>query len=364
MIPLAAPTRLRADEAAAVAEAVSRVLTGPQWVLGPVVAAFEEAYGDYLGTAGAQVVGVGNGSDALGIAFAAIGLVPGDGVLVPPNDAGFAAGAALSVGLRPVVMDVDPLTGGPCVESASAAAHDGVRAVVATHLHGDPLDLTPLDAWRRERGLLLVEDCAQAHGARVGARHVGLVGDAATFSFYPTKNLGAPGDAGAVVLADPGAAERARSLREYGWGERYRVDHPRGRNSRLDAVHAAALTARLPFLDDRNERRREIARRLRDAAGTSGLHWVNDLDHGVVHHAVLACERRDELAEHLARHGVPTAVHYPFLVGEMPGLGVEAATPVAARWRDRVLSVPCFPEMSGDEVAAVEHALTTWESAS
>jgi dTDP-3-amino-2,3,6-trideoxy-4-keto-D-glucose/dTDP-3-amino-3,4,6-trideoxy-alpha-D-glucose/dTDP-2,6-dideoxy-D-kanosamine transaminase len=361
VIPLAAPTRLGAAEAAAVLAAVDGVLAGPQWVLGPAVAAFEEAFGEYVGAA--HVVGVGNGSDALGIAFVALGLEPGDGVLVPPNDAGFAAGAARSVGLVPVVMDVDPRTAGPSVGTATAALRDGVRAVVATHLHGDPLDLSALDAWRRDAGLLLVEDCAQAHGARLAGRHVGSVGDAATYSFYPTKNLGAPGDAGAVVLAEPEHADRARSLREYGWGERYRVDHPRGRNSRLDAVHAATLTARLPFLDARNERRREIAAQLRDALRENDTRLQSDLVDGVVHHAVVVSDRRDDLVAHLAAHGVPTAVHYPWLVGEMPGLGLTAATPVAAGWRDRVLTVPCFPEMTFAEVRAVEQALAAWGAA-
>ena len=172
VIPLAAPTRLGAAEAAAVRAAVDGVLAGARWVLGPAVAAFEEAFGEYVGAA--HVVGVGNGSDALGIAFVALGLEPGDGVLVPPNlTPASPRGAARSVGLVPVVMDVDPNTAGPSVGTAAAALRDGVRAVVATHLHGDPLDLSALDAWRRDVGLLLVEDCAQAHGARLAGRHVG-----------------------------------------------------------------------------------------------------------------------------------------------------------------------------------------------
>jgi len=355
-VPVAAPSRLTAEEAEAVRAAVERVLAGDRWVGGPAVASFEAAFAAYLET-DREVVGVASGTDALVLALAVLGLGPGDAVLVAADEGGYAAGAAAQLGLAVRAMDVDPRLGVPTVETARAGYADDVRAVVVTHLHGDAVPLggaDGLDAWRRERGLLLVEDCAQAHGLRVGGAHVGLVGDAATFSFYPTKNLGAVGDGGAVLLSTDRAVE-ARSLREYGWGERYRVERAGGRNSRLDPLQAAVLEARLPWLDTRNARRREISRGYREVRELHG-----DPDTTVAHHAVVLAgdrEARDRLRDHLAEEGIDTTVHYPWLVTEMPGLRVTGAAPGAAARRDRKLSVPCFPELTDDEVARVRKAL-------
>ncbi len=357
-VPAAAPTRLTTDEAEAVREAAMRVIRDGPWILGPEVSGFEDAWGSYADLP--HAVGVGNGTDALAIAFTALRLAPGAGVLLAANEGGYAAAAARMVGLVPVVMDVDAATMAPTVATARAAHRAGVEAVVVTHLHGDAVHLEPLDIWRRGQGLALVEDCAQAHGLRVGGVHVGARADAATFSFYPTKNLGAVGDAGLVGFRDESVAARARSLRQYGWGERFRVDIPRGRNSRLDPVQAAVLSARLPFLEGRNDRRRAIATTYADALATAAR-LAGDRLATVAHHAVVVSERRDELAAHLAAAGVDTAVHYPHLVGEMPGVAAEeASTPVAARLRGEILSLPCFPELTDAEVAVVVDALTQW----
>ncbi|WP_392543806.1 DegT/DnrJ/EryC1/StrS family aminotransferase [Oryzobacter telluris] len=363
VIPVAAPTRLAPEERAAVREAVLAVVDAQQWVLGPSVARFERELAAYVG--GGEVVGTGNGSDALCLALASLGVPPGSRVLVPPNDSGFAGQAARAVGLEPVVHDVDPVTMGPTVELLSAALVPGTAAVVVTHLHGDPLDLVAIDAWRSAEGLLLVEDCAQAHGARPDGRHVGRTGDAATFSFYPTKNLAAVGDGGALLLHDPATAERARSLREYGWGERGSVDHPRGRNSRLDELQAAVLSARLPHLDRRNARRRALLDRYRKALHGSATRVHGDPVAGVAHHAVVLDARRDALREHLHRAGVGTAVHYPHLTGEMRGIAPRGGrTAVADRQRHEKLTLPCFPELTDDEVEAVVAALEAWRDAS
>lgn len=333
------------------------MLAGSVWVGGEPVAGFERAFGAYLGLdSGREVVGVGNGTDALALAFAALGLRPGSKILVSNDEGGYAATAAAQLGLGIRVMDLDPDLGVPTARTAAAADDPSLAAVVITHLHGDAVPLDDLDAWRRDRGLLLIEDCAQAHGLRSGGAHVGLVGEAATFSFYPTKNLGAAGDAGAVVV-DPETAERTRALREYGWGERYRVEVVGGRNSRLDSLQAAILTARLPFLDQRNSRRREIANRYR-----SLLRLHGDPATTVAHHAVATLpdhSARESLREVLGQRGIMSAIHYPFLVSEMPGLQVSGGpTPVAAIRRDRILSLPCFPEMSEVEIETVEAALS------
>ncbi|MCF6376061.1 DegT/DnrJ/EryC1/StrS family aminotransferase [Nocardioides KLBMP 9356] len=359
-VPAAAPARLGDAEARAVREAVERVLRDGPWILGPEVEGFEEAFARYTGLR--HAVGVGNGTDALVVAFTALGLSPGAGVLVAADEGGYAATAARIAGLVPVVMDLDPASLTVTASTAEHAHRPDVEAVVVTHLHGDAVPLDGIDAWRRRRGLALVEDCAQAHGLRVDGRHVGGTGDAATFSFYPTKNLGAIGDGGLVAFADEEVAERARALRQYGWAEeRFRVDLPHGRNTRLDPLQAAVLSARLPHLDERNARRRAIADRWRHALSGRAALWGDPLT-TVAHHAVVVTVDRDDLARHLAGHGVETAVHYPHLVGDMPGLRVEGrGTPVAADTSRRILSLPCFPELTDEEVHHVETALREWE---
>ena len=357
-VPSAAPTRLAPGEAEAVHEATSRVIRDGPWILGPEVAGFEEAWGRFAGLR--HAVGVGNGTDALAVAFSALGLSPGAGVLLAANEGGYAATAARMVGLVPVVMDVDFTSMSPTLETAQAAHRPGVEAIVVTHLHGDAVDLEALDTWRRAQGLALVEDCAQAHGLRERGEHVGARADAATYSFYPTKNLGAVGDAGLAGFTDEGVAARARSLRQYGWGQRFRADLPQGRNSRLDSLQAAVLTARLPFLDERNARRRAIAAAYADALGPAArLH--GDRASTVAHHAVVISERRDELAAHLAAACIDTVVHYPYLVHEMPGLAASGSTThVASRLREEILSLPCFPELTEEETALVCRSLSSW----
>ncbi|WP_309615533.1 DegT/DnrJ/EryC1/StrS family aminotransferase [Salinibacterium sp.] len=362
-VPVAAPTRLAEEERRAVSGAISRVVMDGPWILGPSVERFEDDFAAFLDIN--HVVGVGNGTDALAIALSALDLPPGAGVLVAANEGGYASTALRLCGLEPVVMDVDELTMAPTAATAAAAIRADVSAIVVTHLHGEAIDIRELDAWRSKQGLRLIEDCAQAHGARLSGSHVGRSGDAATFSFYPTKNLGAIGDAGAVAFHDVQLATRARAIREYGWGERFRVDFVSGRNSRLDPIHAAVLSARLPFLDDRNTRRRRIAARYEAvlAGGPTRLH--GDTMTTVSHHAVVVSSTRDALKAHLARCGISTAIHYPFLVSEMPGLRIPRGvrSPVAATLRDSILTVPSFPEMSEEEIERVTASLEEWAHA-
>lgn len=369
-VPLAAPGRLGASEREAIDTAIARVLENGPWILGAEVVRFEEEFAQYLGSTpdsatsvgpAGEVVGVGNGTDALVVAFTALGLPAGSGVLIAANEGGYAATAARLADLEPVVMDIAESTFAPAAATAQAAWREGVSALVVTHLHGEATDVAELDAWRQQRNLRLIEDCAQAHGARHDGRHVGLRGDAATFSFYPTKNLGTVGDAGAVLFADPLHAELARALRQYGWRERFSVDIPGGRNSRIDPLHAAILSARLAFLDGRNERRRAISAQYRAALAGSAARIHGDPETTVAHHAVVVTQHRDELAAHLASDGIDTDIHYPHLLQEMPGLGLTAvATPNASRARDQILTVPCFPEMTADEVDRVTDSLLRW----
>jgi dTDP-3-amino-2,3,6-trideoxy-4-keto-D-glucose/dTDP-3-amino-3,4,6-trideoxy-alpha-D-glucose/dTDP-2,6-dideoxy-D-kanosamine transaminase len=361
-VPAAAPARLGADERAAVTEAIARTLSDGPWIGGMPVERFEAEFASYLGAA--EVLGLGNGTDALAIAFLALDLAPGSGVLVAANEGGYAASAARQVGLVPIVMDVDPVSLTPSASSAEAALTAGVRAIVVTHLHGDAVDLTELDVWRRRSNLALVEDCAQATGLRAGGRHVGLTGDAAVFSFYPTKNLGALGDGGAAIFGDPAQAARARSLAQYGWGERFRIERVGGRNSRLDSLQAAILSARLPFLDERNSARRAISARYREALGDTARIFGDPLI-TVAHHSVAIVEELESFAKLLASRGIRTTRHYPYLLTEMPGLELGHSAPVtaAARLRDQSLSLPCFPELTRDEVDHVVAVLEEWTRA-
>jgi dTDP-4-amino-4,6-dideoxygalactose transaminase len=362
-VPLADPLRLEAAERTAIRAALDEVLAGGSLVLGPRVEGFEDAFAAYLARDGArpEVVGVGNGTDALAIALGALDLPAGSSVLVPVNDGGFAATAARATGLVPVATDVDEAGHLVDVAALEGAVTDDVRAVVVTHLHGQPVDVAPIARWCADRGLLLVEDAAQAHGATCDGRPVGALADAGAFSFYPTKNLGALGDGGAVVLRDADVAARARGLRQYGWGERFRIDVPGGRNSRLDALQAAVLTARLPYLDGNNARRRAIVGRYREALAGSGAVVLGDAPGAVAHHAVVIHRDRDRLVDVLERHDVRTSVHYPWLVTEMAGLGMAAAaTPRADRGRRHKVSLPCFPTMSAAEVDQVSSVLQAW----
>lgn len=361
-VPIAAPTRLAPDEHEAVRAAIDTVLSGGSLIGGRFVEQFEDTFATYVGRR--HCVGVDNGSDALVLALQALGRPAGSVALVPANDGGFAAAAAQAAGLVPVSLDVDPDTGLVTAADLERGWTPAATAAVVTHLHGWMADIAPIVAWCHDRGVALVEDCAQAAGARREGRHVGTFGDAATFSFYPTKNLGAFGDGGAVVTDRADIADRIRSLRQYGWGETFRIVDGRGRNARLDALQAGVLTARLPFLDRNNALRREIAARYR-AALPSTLFLGPDDQSFVAHHAVVVAPGRDRLREVLHAHGVATTVHYPYLIDEMPGvqLGAPAATPQAAARRDRILSLPCFPTLEDAEMALVLTALATWQAA-
>jgi aminotransferase EvaB len=358
-VPVAAPSRLSPDERIAVEDAAARVIGDGPWVGGPEVERFEIEFAAYLGAR--DVLGVASGTDALALAFTALELPPGSGILIAANEGGYAATAARQVGLVPLVMDIDELTLVPTVGTAEVADSPNASALVVTHLHGSPVDLTELDAWRTRRGLRLIEDCAQATGLRIRGRHVGLTGDAAAFSFYPTKNLGAMGDGGAVVLTDARDARRARSLAQYGWDERFRIGIPGGRNSRLDALQAAILRARLPFLDARNDVRRGISSRYREALVPRGSIF-GDAIATVAHHSVAVVEELASLATALTDSGVEFGTHYPFLLNEMPGLALgDAPVPVTARHlRDHSLSLPCFPELTTSEVDLVAQTLSEW----
>lgn len=343
-------------------EAVVAVVDGGQFVLGPGVEAFEAEFAAYCGTG--HCVGVASGSDALELALKACGTVPGDRVAMPANAAMYAATAALACGAEPLFVDVDEdatLDPAALEQACEASAADGggpLRAVVATHLYGRLARIGRIARVCAERGLALVEDCAQAHGARDReGRCAGAFGDAAAFSFYPTKNLGALGDAGAVTTRDPAIAARVRSLRQYGWERKYVNALPGGRNSRMDELQARMLSVQLPLLDGWNHRRRGIANRYSTAIRNPAIAVPAPAgDEYVAHLYVVHCERRDALRAHLAAAGIDSDVHYPRPDHHQPCLGdrhARVALPVTERHARTALTLPCFPELLDGEVERV-----------
>lgn len=340
---------------------MTRVLDSGWYVLGPEHDAFEAELAAYLGAPTA--VGVGNGTDALQLAMLALGVNPGDAVLTAANAGGYASTAARSIGARPVYADVDPST----LLLTAATLDDAVRGldgdpavIVVTHLYGMAAEMPSIVAWAEARGIPLIEDCAQSLGARVDGRRAGTFGDAATFSFYPTKNLGAIGDGGAVVARDALVADRVRSLRQYGWESKYRATTPGGRNSRLDELQAAILRVRLDGLDALNARRREIHARYAAALTLPGVRFVHSSsDAYVAHLAVLEADDRDLLRQRLDADGIRTDIHYPIPDHRQPIATQEPlpTLPVTERAAGRILSIPLFPELNETEISRVESAL-------
>jgi len=345
------------------ASAVAHVVASGHYLMGPHVGGLETALTEWVGGAGA--VAVASGTDALVLALESFGVPHGTRVLVPANAGGYASIAARLAGYIPVVADVHPDSLLVSVETLQQAASPDVRIVVATHLYGQVVpDIAKIRAWCDETGRFLVEDCAQAAGAQREGRSVGGFAHAAAFSFYPTKNLGAMGDAGAVTVADPESLTRVRQLAQYGWKGRYLATLPLGRNSRMDEIQAAVLQVRLRRLRGLNERRREVGRAYVDAVAGGPLRLIGaDDPENVWHLAVLECDDRSRVQAHLAARQVSTAVHYPVPDHRQPGLEAEVpamGVPVAEGACTRILTLPCFPTLTDGEVLQVIDALRSY----
>jgi dTDP-3-amino-3,4,6-trideoxy-alpha-D-glucose transaminase len=351
---------LREDEAA-VRAAIDRVVASGWYILGPEVEAFEAELAAACGTR--HAVGVGNGTDAIALVLRALGIGPGDEVVTTPLSAAFTALAIMMVGARPVFADIEAarLTIEPAAVEHAVTAR--TRAILPVHLYGQPADMDGLQAVAAAHGLALVEDCCQAHLALSRGRPVGTIGVAGALSFYPTKNLGALGDGGAVVTNDAGLADRVRRLRHGGQSVRYwHLDA--GVNSRLDEVQAAVLRARLPFLRQWTEKRRALASHYRAALADALVDVPPELEPGHVYHLFVVLsgieggrDRRAALQAHLAAEGIETLVHYPVPIPEQPAMDAVRpdACPVAASVCRQLLSLPLHPWLGAeavDDVAA------------
>jgi dTDP-4-amino-4,6-dideoxygalactose transaminase len=341
-------------------EALARCLDRQNFILGEDVARLEEAAAAYCEVP--FVLGVSSGTDALLVSLMAYGIGPGDEVVTSPFSFFATAGTIARLGATPVFVDIEEESFNIDPARLEEKLTDRSRVIVPVHLYGQCAEMAPILALAEERGLVVIEDAAQAIGATDRGRRVGGLGDVGCFSFYPTKNLGAFGDAGMVVTSDPGLAARARAVRTYGW-ECRDMSMIEGINSRLDELQAAVLTEKLPFLDDWNQRRYEHAMQYKQLLGDlpvrlpaiapGALH--------VFHLFVVRTPERDRLMKFLGSRGIGTLVHYPVPLHLQPayaGLGYrEGSFPVAERAQKEILSLPLYPELTRAELEEVCSAI-------
>jgi dTDP-4-amino-4,6-dideoxygalactose transaminase len=340
--------------------AVARVLSRGRFILGEEVEAFERELAEYVGVP--HVVACASGTDAIAIALGALGASEVDEVVVPANACVPVAAGVRLAGARLRLSDADPDTLTLSRAGAESVVGPHSRFLLAVHLYGGLADVDGLGALARERGLVLLEDCAQSLGAVFSGARVGSFGRAAAFSFYPTKNLGAYGDAGAVATSDGKVAERARRLRQYGWTRRD-FSELEGRNSRMDEIQAAILRAKLPFLDADNARRREIAGRYDEAFRDLPLAPLSPRPGSVAapHLYPVRTQSRDALRSHLSSRGIETGIHYPLPLHLQPAYAFLGRSlgdfPVSERASETLLSLPLYPTLSADQVEAVVSAV-------
>lgn len=346
------------EDADAVRAAIDRVIARGWFVLGPELTAFETEFASAAGAA--HAVGVGTGTDAIAIALRALGIGPGDEVITTPLSAAYSALAIMMAGATPVFADIDParLTLDP--QAAAAAVTARTAAILPVHLYGQPADMTAITEVARRHNLALVEDCCQSHLATCAGRPVGSFGVAAAYSFYPTKNLGALGDGGALTTSDQRLAEQARRLRNGGQTDRYHHGEF-GVNSRLDEIQAAVLRARLAYLPQWTRQRRELAGRYRAALhGAARVTVPAEFDAGHVYHLFpVLSDDREIVRTGLDREGIETLIHYPVPIPRQPALASAQPRqcPVADRVCEQVFSIPLYPGLAPDAVDRIASAL-------
>jgi dTDP-4-amino-4,6-dideoxygalactose transaminase len=341
--------------------AMQRVMMSGHFILGHEVQAFEEEFAQYLRAK--HVIGVGSGTDAIELMLRALDIGPGDKVIVPSFVPSAVASGVQRSGAQHLLADVDAETLTLCPRSMQRVLESskgrGVKAALSVHLYGHPVRWAELKSVADAYEITLLEDAAQAHGASWHGSNVGTLGCMAAFSFYPTKNLGALGDAGAVVTSDSGLAERIRQLRQYGWQRRY-ISEQSGINSRMDEIQAAILRAKLPLLDAQITRRRALAARYDQFLNPcTAIHRPVVLEGSThaYHQYVIRTQKREHLREHLESHGIPVASHYPAALHQQPAWRSRGSYPESERAAKEVLSLPLHPYLSLEAVDQVVEAL-------
>ena len=354
-IPFANPGASAAKYRSAIDAATARVFDSGWYILGEEVKSFEASFAQWLGSK--HTVGVANGTDAIIVALRALGVGPGDWVVTVSSTAVATVSAVDLVGARPILVDIDAARMTMSPEALKGALHLyrdlPIKAIVVVHLYGHPADIESILSIAAEYDIPVIEDCAQSHGAKVNGKTVGTWGKIASYSFYPTKNLGAIGDGGAVGTDDDELIDRCRLIRQYGWRKRY-ISEIRGLNSRLDELQAAILSAKLTGLDSDNDRRREIASIYRKSTGSHLQHPTEaEGCHHVFHQYGLRTEHRDELVNFLASKGVSTGILYPMPVHLQPGYSEIAKTGTdmseTVRHAEQIICLPIYPELTDED---------------
>lgn len=347
-------------------DALARVIDRGWVVLGPEVRNFETEFAAYLRIP--HCIGVANGTDAIELGLRALGVERNDRVITVANAGMYGSVAIRAIGAHPVFIDVDLDTQHATLDTVARGIEQGAKALILTHLYGRAVaDTTTIVGLCAKHGVAVLEDCAQSHGAELSGRKVGTFGNAAAFSFYPTKNLGALGDGGALVTSDLSVAERVLKLRQYGWKEKYRADLANGRNSRLDEMQAAILSLLLTDLDEQNKRRREVGARYDAALRHPRVRLTKrGRADDVVHLYVVRCSDRDGLKRWLSDHKIGSDIHYPVPDYRQPALaqGADAGTwqslPNTEALAAEILTLPCYPELSNADVDNVIRAVNNW----
>jgi len=347
----------------AILDSINKVLSSGWVILGPEVKKFEDAFASYLGVK--HCIGVANGTDAIELALRSFGINKSDMVATVANAGAYTTNAILAIGAIPFFLDVDSETFNTTSDEVYRAIKSGVKAVVVTHLYG--LAIYEIDEIAKlclNNGVHLLEDCAQSHGAKVNNKFTGTFGDAAAFSFYPTKNLGALGDGGAIVTNSAEIYAKVRGLRQYGWSTKYKIEIPGSRNSRLDEIQAAILQIFLPGLDLMNEKRRQIANRYsKEIKNAAVVTPKNNAENYVAHLYVIKSKQRNLLKEHLKSKEIASDIHYPIPDHRQPFFGNQYETLTLKNTEELsnlILTLPCFPEMPENDVDNVISTVNDW----
>jgi len=340
--------------------AVKRVLESGWYILGDEVDSFEREFAAYIDVS--HAIGVASGTDALELAIRAGG-IEGDDIVVTVSHTAVATAAAISrAGVNPLFTEIDPqyftMDPGRLRDLLKSKHGENVKAIIVVHLYGQLADMPSILDIASEYDLIVIEDCAQAHGAQLHGKQAGAWGHFGCFSFYPTKNLGGVGDGGCITVNDESLASKVKLLREYGWRERY-ISDLKGTNSRLDELQAAILRAKLPCLDNDNQRRREIAGIYETGLAGTGLSLPKNRQGSthVYHQYVVRSDMREQIRCQLNKRGIGTLVHYPVPIHRQPAFCEERYTPIPLSLTEetaaQVFSLPIYPELSNDEVIAV-----------
>lgn len=361
MIPLNDLSRKSPSQIDAEIECISEVIRSGHFMKGRKTEELENAISSKI--SGKHVLCVANGTDALVLAMLGLGLKDGEKIAVTPNCGGYSTTAALEIGLSPILVDVALTTHQLDVESLKKTfeVHPDLKCVVVTHLYGHIGEIMEIVQFCKVNNILVIEDCAQAFGARKFNSWAGSWGDAATFSFYPTKNLGGLGDGGAVAFSSIKNFETAREISQYGWAQRYVVSRLRGMNSRIDEIQAAVLLYRINLVESENARRREIISHYAKSLNTTHKIVRTSKEDFIGHLCVMVSPDRESDVKTLESQGIATGIHYPVLDQHQPAwveIFQGQSTPIAQILVNQILTIPCFPELSKDEINTVSEAIS------